>query len=204
VVKKNSNVLDAAIRQKLLKLGVIKHFKIGDVILEEGAFIRFIPIVLKGTLRVMRPDEEGREMLLYYIGPGESCIMSFLAGLNHDTSKVKALAEDDAEILLIPAEKANELSRTDPRWNQYIFKLYQKRFEELLGMVNSIAFHKLDQRILDSLKKKAALTQSSEIFVTHQQLADELGTSREVVSRLLKQMENEKLIMLSRNKISLL
>ncbi|HXH20172.1 MAG TPA: Crp/Fnr family transcriptional regulator [Chitinophagales bacterium] len=197
-------MLDTPIRQKLEKLGVIKHFREGDVILAESSFIRSIPIVLKGTLRVMRPDEAGREMLLYYIKPGESCVMSFLGGLNHDTSKVKAVVEDDAEILLVPVEKANELSRTDPRWNEYIFKLYQKRFEELLSMVNSIAFHKLDQRILDSLKKKAALTQSKEISITHQQLADELGTSREVVSRLLKQMENEKLVTLSRNKISLM
>lgn len=197
-------MLDTRIRQKIEKLGVVKRFQEGDVIIAESAYIKAIPVVLNGTLRVMRTDATGREMLLYYIKPGESCVMSFLGGLNHDTSKVKAVAEEDTELLLIPVEKANELARTDLRWNEYIFRLYHKRFEELLDIVNSIAFRKLDQRIFGFLKKKAALLQSKEIPITHQQIADELGSSREVVSRLLKQMENEKLVRLSRNKISLM
>ncbi len=117
-----ATLLDNSIRKKIEKLGVTKHFREGDVILAESSFIRTIPIVLKGTLRVMRPDEEGRGMLLYYIHPGESCVMSFLGRLHHDTSKVKAVVEEDADILLIPVEKANELARTDPRWNEYIFR----------------------------------------------------------------------------------
>jgi CRP/FNR family transcriptional regulator len=130
--------------------------------------------------------------------------MSFLGGIHNETSKVKAVVEEDAEILFIPVEKASEWVKKFPEWSDFIFRLYHKRFEELLSAVNAIAFQKLDTRLLQLLKQKAELYQSKEIKITHQQLADELGTAREAVSRVLKQMENENLVILSRNKISLL
>ncbi|GIV32933.1 MAG: Crp/Fnr family transcriptional regulator [Chitinophagales bacterium] len=196
-------MLDPLTLQKLEKLGSIQHFHTGETILAENTYIRSIPMVIRGTLRVMRTDEEGREILLYYVREGESCIMSVLGSLTHDMSKIKAIAEEDTDILLIPVSKANELIKTDPRWIDYVFRLYYKRFEELLDLVNSIAFQKLDQRILDLLRKKSQLSGSPEIQITHQQLADELGSSREVISRLLKHMENKKIIRLSRNRILL-
>jgi CRP/FNR family transcriptional regulator, anaerobic regulatory protein len=192
------------INEDLFQYGTVKTFPTDYVFLQESSSIRSIPIVLKGSLKVMRTEEDGREILLYYILPGESCIMSFLAGLNDDTSKVKAIVDEEAEVLLIPIDKASELVRSNPQWVDFIFKLYHKRFEELLNVVNAVAFKKLDARILDTLNKKAAASKSNELQLTHQQLADELGSSREVVSRILKQMENEKLVSLSRNKIVLL
>jgi CRP/FNR family transcriptional regulator len=184
--------------------GQVKSFPANTVILNFNAYIKSIPIVLKGSIRVIKTDVEGREILLYYIKPAESCIMSFLAGIHNDTSKIKAIVEEDAEVLLIPVAKASEWIREFPEWTDFIFALYQKRFEELLEVVNSVAFQKVDARLLHLLKQKSSLFQSTEIVVTHQQLADELGITREAVSRVLKQMENEKLISLSRNKISLL
>jgi len=130
--------------------------------------------------------------------------MSFLGGIHNETSKVKAIVEEDAEILFIPVEKASEWVKKFPEWSDFIFKLYHKRFEELLTAVNAIAFQKLDMRLLQLLKQKSELYQSKEIKITHQQLADELGTAREAVSRVMKQMENEGLVILSRNKITLL
>lgn len=192
------------INEELLQFGTVKTFPVDYALLEESGAIRSIPIVLKGSLKVMRTEEDGREILLYYILPGESCIMSFLAGLNDDTSKVKAIVDEEAEVLLIPIDKASELARSNPQWVDFIFKLYHKRFEELLNVVNALAFKKLDTRILDALHKKVATAKSQELRLTHQQLADELGTSREVISRILKQMENEKLVSLSRNKIVVL
>ncbi|WP_299247576.1 Crp/Fnr family transcriptional regulator [uncultured Cytophaga sp.] len=192
------------INEELFQYGIVKTFPVDYVLLQESGAIRSIPIVLKGSLKVMRTEEDGREILLYYILPGESCIMSFLAGLNDDTSKVKAVVEDEAEILLIPLDKASQLVRTNPQWVDFIFKLYHKRFEELLNVVNAVAFQKLDVRVLDALTKKAASAKTNELQITHQQLADELGTSREVISRVLKQMEHEKLVVLSRNKITLI
>ncbi len=171
------------------------------VLVQSNSYIRSIPVVLSGSVRVMRQDEEGREILLYYIKPGESCIMSFLAGIHDDTSKVSAVVEEDAEILMVPVAKASEWVRVYPEWADFIFKLYHKRFEELLSVINAVAFQKLDDRIVELLKKKANIYKSPEINITHQQLAEELGTTREVISRLLKQMEKQQMIVLSRNKI---
>ena len=122
----------------------------------------------------MRTDEDGREILLYYISSGESCIMSFLGGLHQDTSKIKAVAEEETEILFIPIEKDNLLIREYPEWLDYIFRLYHKRFEELLEVVNEVAFKKMDERILSSIKKKCELTKTNELHLTHEQIANEL------------------------------
>lgn len=191
------------IRDKLTAYGLAKTFTEGDVILNENAYINAIPIVTKGNIRVLRTDEDGREILLYYIKAGESCIMSFLGGMHHDTSKVKAIAEEETEILFIPIDKVSLLIKQFPEWLDYIFRLYHKRFEELLEVVNAVAFKKMDERLLDFIKKKCEITNSHTLYVTHEQLANELGTARVVVSRLLKQMEESGLVQLGRNKITL-
>lgn len=191
------------IQEKLSEIGFAKTFAEGEPILNENAYIRAIPIVTTGSIRVMRTDDDGREILLYYIRAGESCIMSFLGGMHHDTSKVKAIAEEETEILFIPIDKVNLLIKEFPEWLDYIFRLYHKRFEELLEVVNAIAFKKLDERLLNFIQKKSELTASRTILITHEQLANEMGTARVVVSRLLKQMEDEGLVLLGRNKIVL-
>ncbi len=192
------------LRAQILKHSIIKKYNEGDVILNENAYIRSIPIVSKGSIKVMRTDEDGREILLYYIKAGESCIMSFLGGMHRETSKVKAVVEEDAEILFVPIEKMFYFIKEYPEWLDYIFKLYHKRFEELLEVVNAVAFKKVDERLLLLLRKKADLTGSNIINITHEQLANELATARTVVSRLLKQLEEERQVELGRNKIVLL
>lgn len=190
--------------EKLTAVGISKSFKEGDVILDEDSYIKSIPIVTKGSIKVLRSDDDGREILLYYIRAGESCIMSFLGGIHQDKSKVRAVVEEDTEILFIPIEKVSLLIRDFPDWLDYIFRLYHKRFEELLEVVNSIAFKKMDERLLNFIQKKCALSQSNVLTITHEQIANELGTVRVVISRLLKQMEYEGLVKLGRNKITLL
>jgi CRP/FNR family transcriptional regulator len=192
------------IKEKLAEYGTAKTFAEGETILNENAYIRAIPIVISGSVKVMRTDDDGREILLYYIRAGESCIMSFLGGLHHDTSKVRAVAEEETEVLFIPVDKVSELIKQYPEWLDYIFRLYHKRFEELLDVVNAVAFKKMDERLLNFIKKKTELTGAKTLYVTHEQLANELGTARVVVSRLLKQMEDEGLVKLSRNKITVL
>lgn len=190
--------------EKLYKYSISKEYQAGDIIVDENSSIRAIPIVTKGTMKVVRTEEDGREILLYYIKAGESCIMSFLGGMHNETSKVKAEIEEDAEILFLPVTKVSEFIKEHPEWLDYIFKLYHKRFEELLGIINEIAFKKVDERLLNLLEKKAELTQSNILNVTHEQLANELGTARVVVSRLLKQLEENGELQLGRNKITLL
>jgi len=192
-------ILENEVRQNSQR----KTFPAESVCVQLNSYIRSIPIVLSGSLRVMRQDEDGKEILLYYIRPGESCIMSFLAGIHEDTSKIIASAEEETEVLMIPIAKASEWIKIYPEWTDFIFKTYHQRFEELLSVIDAVTFQKLDDRTLQLLKKKAAIYQSKEIAITHQQLAEELSTTREVISRLLKQMERQQIITLSRNKITL-
>ncbi len=190
--------------QKLKDYSIEKSYEAGDIILNENAYINAIPIVTKGSIKVIRMEEDGREILLYYIKSGESCIMSFLGGLHQETSKVKAVVEEDAQILFLPIEKVSLLIKDYPKWLDYIFKLYHKRFEELLEIINAIAFKKVDDRLLTLLKKKEELMKSKIINITHEQLANELGTARVVVSRLLKQLEESGVVQLGRNRITIL
>lgn len=189
---------------RLKQYSTAKVYKAGDLILDENSAIRAIPIVTKGTLKVMRTEEDGREILLYYIKAGESCIMSFLGGMHDEKSKVKAEVEEDAEILFLPMEKVSLFIKEYPEWLDYIFRLYHKRFEELLEIVNAIAFKKVDERLLTLLHKKEELTGSKILNITHEQLANELGTARVVVSRLLKQLEENGSLQLGRNRITLM
>jgi CRP/FNR family transcriptional regulator len=200
----SSSPFHTLLKDEVASFSELRKFKADSVILHEDSYIKSIPLVVSGSLKVVRTDANGHEILLYYITAGESCIMSFLGGIHDETSKIKAIVEEDAEILLIPVDKASEWVKKFPEWSDFIFKLYHKRFEELLSVVNAIAFQKLDVRLLHLLKQKAELIHSKEIKVTHQQLAEKLGTAREVVSRVAKQMENEGLIHLSRNKITLM
>ena len=189
--------------EKLYENGVTKMYHEGDIILDENSSIRSIPIVMKGMIKVIRTEEDGREILLYYIKAGESCIMSFLGGMHNEKSIVKAEVEEDAEILFLPVDKVSLFIKEHPEWLDYIFRLYHKRFEELLDIINAIAFKKVDERLLTLLYKKSENLDSKTIIITHEQLANELGTARVVGSRLLKQLEDSGKLKLGRNKITL-
>lgn len=190
--------------EKLYQYGITKTYNEGDIILDENSSIRSIPIVMKGMMKVIRTEEDGREILLYYIKAGESCIMSFLGGMHNEKSIVKAEVEEETEILFLPVDKVSLFIKEYPEWLDYIFRLYHKRFEELLDIINAIAFKKVDERLLNLLQKKSELSNTDTIIITHEQLANELGTARVVVSRLLKQLEEDGKLKLGRNKIRLL
>ena len=190
-------------KRVLKELGVTKRFKRGETIFSEDTSVRSIPIITEGSVKVLQTDDELKEMVLYYLRPGETCVMSVLAGLYQDTSKVKAVAEEECEVLFIPVNTFNELIRKNPEWLNYIFQIYHKRFEELLDVVDAVAFKNMDERLLQFLQMRSDLADSKTITITHRQLAQELGTAREVVSRLLKKMEKEGLIELGRNQITL-
>lgn len=190
--------------EKLYEHSIIREYEPGSVILNENASIRSIPIVVKGILRVIRTEEDGREILLYYIKAGESCIMSFLGGMHNETSKVRAEVEEKAKILFLPISKVSLFIKEHPEWLDYIFRLYHTRFEELLDIVNAISFKKVDERLLSLLQKKQELSGNHVIPITHEQLANELGTARVVISRLLKQLEESGRVQLGRNRITLM
>lgn len=189
--------------EKLYQYSIKKEYEAGKVIFSENSYARSIPIVIKGAIKIIRTEEDGKEILLYYIQAGESCIISLTDAIYNETSKVKAEVEEDVEILFLPADKAFQFIKEYPQWLDYILKMYHKRFEDMLDIINAIAFKKVDERLLDLLHKKSALTQSQTLHITHEQLANELGTARVVVSRLLKQLEDNGEVFLGRNKITL-
>lgn len=199
-----NTLISKPLLDRLTSEGTLKTFEPEAVIIDENDYIKSVPIVLSGSIKVLKIDEDGKEVLLYYIKPGESCVMSFLGATCNQTSKIKAIVEEKAEVLMLPIHKSFELIKDNPAWLEFIFQLYNRRFEELLEVVNSVVFQHVDERLWDLLKKKVKMLKTSELILTHQQLADELGTAREVVSRLLKQLEKKDQVKLSRNKVTVL
>ncbi len=198
------STFEPALLQEIQQFGELKNFTEGEVIIDYGKYIHMMPIIVKGTIKVFRMDESGNEILLYYLSSNESCSMAYSCCMEAKKSEVKAIAEDDVELIAIPHEKLDEWLCKYPSWKSYIMRSFNERFLELLKSIESIAFHKLDERLISYLKEKQRLSGSSVIKASHYLIADELHTSRVVVSRLLKQLENNKKIILYRNEIKLL
>ena len=197
-------IFEPDLLQEINEFGVLKHFKEGDIIMDYGKYIRMMPMVIKGTLKVLKKDETGKEILLYYLSSNESCSMAYSCCLEAKKSEVKAIAEEDVDLIAIPHTKLDEWLCKYPGWKNYIMRSFNLRFLELLKSIESIAFHKLDDRLISYLKEKQRLSGSSVIRVSHYLIADDLATSRVVISRLLKQLENDGRIILYRNEIKLL
>jgi CRP/FNR family transcriptional regulator len=198
------HIFEPKLLKEMEQFGIYQQFPEGSLIMDYGKYVRMMPIVLKGTIKVYRRDEAGKELLLYYLSSSESCSMAYSCCMEAKKSEVKAIAEDEVEILGIPHVKLDEWLCTYPSWKNYIMQSFNERFIELLKSIESIAFHKLDERLIQYLKEKKRLTGSSVIKASHYLIADELATSRVVISRLLKQLENDNKILLYRNEIKLL
>jgi CRP/FNR family transcriptional regulator len=199
-----NSTFEPALIQEMHESGEIMNFQEGDVIMDYGKYIRMMPLILKGTIKVLRMDENGKEILLYYLSSNESCSMAYSCCVEARKSEVKAIAEDDVELMAIPHIKLDEWLCKYPSWKNYIMRSFNERFLELLKSIESIAFHKLDERLISYLAEKKRLSGSNVIKASHYLIADELATSRVVVSRLLKQLENDGKILLYRNEIKLL
>lgn len=184
-----------------LSNGEVLEFRAGTVILKEHQFIKEIPLVLEGSIKLRKLDQTGREIVFYHIEPGESCILSITSCLNEKESQAEAIVEKNTRLLVVDASKIRSWMERFPTWRKFVFRLYYERMAELMGLLDLVIFKSVDTRLIQYLKQKAI---RNEIEVTHQQLAGQLGTAREVISRLLKQMEKEELISLERGKIKIL
>lgn len=171
-------------------------------ILKAGQYVAVIPIVLEGLIKVYTRSED-RELLLYYIQPKESCVMSFYTALRSDKSRVFAVTEKDTTALMIPADKIELLIREYPDVNTLFFDLYNTRYIDLLDTIHHVLFNKLDERVLQYLRKKQEISGSPVLKLTHQQIANEVGTAREVISRIIKKLESEGDIRQSANGIEI-
>lgn len=198
------SLIEPGLFRRLKEENEIRIVQPGETIVKFQSYIKSIPIILRGHVKVTGEDDEGNEILLYYLAPGDSCVMSLLGALNGSMSKIKAETVEETEILFIRPERAAALVREHPGWAEYIFKLYQSRFEELLEAVTRVNFKRLDDRILDLLRQKEKIYKSKILPVTHQEVADELGSPREAISRVLKRLEREQVLKLFRGKIELL
>jgi CRP/FNR family transcriptional regulator len=197
-------IFEPALISEIYEFCEFTQFNEGDVVMDYGKYIRMMPIVVKGTLKVYRKDEQGKEILLYYLSSSESCSMAYGCCMASKKSEVRAVAEELTEIIAIPYNKLDDWLCKFPSWKNYIMNSFNDRFLELLRSVESIAFRKLDDRLIAYLKEKQKYSGSNVVKASHYQIADELATSRVVISRLLKQLENDGKILLYRNEIKLL
>lgn len=184
--------------------GKLMHIPAGTVVLDAGQEVRAIPIVVKGSLKVSRIEEDGRELLLYYVSGGEGCAMTFNCCMHQFSSEVRAVAEDDTELIAIPAHFMDEWMMKFSGWKNFVMSTVRARFHELLRTIDLIAFQKLDDRLAAYLKDISVKSGSRLINHSHQQIADDLATSRAVISRLLKKLENDKKVLLFRNQIKII
>ena len=173
------------------------------VILRENSYIKEIPLVIEGSIKVYKADETGKEIILYHILPGESCILSITSCLNEKESKVQAVIEKKTKLISVPSSDVKTWMETYPSWRKFVMKLYNDRLEELLFLVDNIAFKQVDRRLINKLIKLHQ-EHGEVIKITHQSLAGEIGTAREVVSRLLKHLETEGKIRLERGSIHII
>lgn len=191
--------LEPELQKEILEVAIPKSFEQGETLIREGQFISSFPMVLKGLIRVSRTSVDGNELLLYYLNENQVCAMSLTCCMASQTSAVNAVAERDTEVLMIPVEKLDGWIIKYPIWKQFVMQSFQHRFRELINTLDAVAFMKLDERLIkyfiDRFDKSGEKTFSG----THQDLALQLNSSREVISRLLKKLEREGKIELSRN-----
>lgn len=186
------------------KEAVQKIFAAGDILMRTGQYIKSTVLVLEGRIKIYRENQEGGEFLMYYLEPGQACAVSMICAIQSQTSEIMAKAEEDTEVLMIPIQLMDELMNKYKSWYQFVLQTYRGRFDELLSVVDNIAFRNMDERLEFYLKRHAGTSGKKNIELSHQQIADDLNSSREVISRLLKKMEQRKLVRLNRNMIELL
>ncbi|WP_186756279.1 Crp/Fnr family transcriptional regulator [Echinicola salinicaeni] len=199
IKEKLTGISDQALLEKIASEGSLQRVSAGETIMEPGQFIKSVPIVLEGAIKVLRVDTEGKELFLYYLYPGQTCALSLTCCDVAKPSEIKAVAEEDTTIISIPVRLHEKWSEEFRQWKDFVTQTYQNRFQEMLKALDAVAFLKMDQRLALYIQAKREKTGSNELQITHQEIANELGTSREVISRLLKQLEKKKWIELGRN-----
>jgi CRP/FNR family transcriptional regulator, anaerobic regulatory protein len=200
---KNNLFTDTKLLAEIKQFTRTKVLKAGEALMNPGDQIFFVPIVQTGVLRIVRQGEDGREIFLYHLYPGQTCAMAINCCQSQRESMVKAVAEDDTEVLQVPVGLVEDWFKY-PEWKTYINNTYGNRFTELLEVIDLIAFNNMDKQVLHYLKERTKAARSRSIQITHQQIADELHTHREAVSRLLRTMEQKNILRLGRNSIELL
>ncbi len=190
--------------QEINQFGAFKEIPEGFKLMEIGQYIKSMPLLINGAIKIMRDDDDGDELLLYFIESGDTCAMTLTCCLGNKKSEIRAIAELDTKLIMIPIEKMEEWTGRYKSWRNFVFESYHNRLMEMLETIDSIAFLKMDERLLKYLRNKSKVTNDDTIYSTHQDIAYELHTSRVVISRLLKKLENQGKIELHRNNIKII
>ncbi len=199
-----SFLFEEALINEIDTLGQYKKFKADDYLIEIGDHIKTIPLLIKGAIKIMREDEQGDELLLYFLERGDTCAMTLTCCIGQSKSRIRAIAETDGELVMIPIEKMEDWLTKYKTWRNFVFDSYNLRLMEMLEAIDNLAFMNLEERLFKYLTDKAKVLGDTSIANTHQEIANEMHTSRVVISRLLKKLEIEKKIELHRNRIEIL
>lgn len=199
-----TSLLEKELLDELKTHATRKRVPQGTTLLEIGGLVRSMPLILSGVIKVLREDENGDELLLYFLEKGQVCAMTMNCCMGKAKSEIRAVAETEVELLLVPVYKMEEWTAKYKSWRKFVFDSYHARLSELLETIDKIAFLKMDERLISYLKEKADVNKQSELMQTHHEIASELHTSRVVISRLLKKLEKEGYIRLHRNRIEIL
>jgi CRP/FNR family transcriptional regulator len=204
-IKNNyGNLFEDKLLEEINQVGTFKEVPEGFDIIKPGSYIKFMPLIISGAIKVLRGDHDGDELLLYFLERGDTCAMTLSCCLDHHKSKIRAVAETDTKLVMIPIEKMEEWTAKYKSWRSFVFDSYHKRLNEAIETIDSIAFLKMDDRLLKYLKDKTKINQSKVINSTHQQIAYDLHTSRVVISRLLKKLEKGGIVKLNRNNLEVI
>jgi CRP/FNR family transcriptional regulator len=195
------NLADPKLLDLLLEKGQFSTFEPGKTLMEPGQFVKAVPLVLEGSIKIMRMDEDGKELFLYYLEAGETCALSLTCCSAARPSEIKAVVEEKVTVLFVPIQVHEQLTDEFKQWKDFVSSTYQHRFQEMLTVLDAIAFKRMDERLMNYIVTKMKQLKTNELHTTHQEVANELGTAREVISRLLKQLEKKKWIELGRNVI---
>ncbi|SRX55193.1 Crp/Fnr family transcriptional regulator [Aequorivita sp. CIP111184] len=199
-----ANIFEDALIDEILEVGTLKNIKEGEKLIEIGDYVRSMPLLISGAIKILREDENGDELLLYFLERGDTCAMTLTCCLGQTRSEIRAIAELDTTIIMIPIQKMEEWTGKYKSWRNFVFQSYHARLTEMLETIDSIAFYNMDERLVKYLQNKQKITNDSIINSTHQEIAYELHTSRVVVSRLLKKLESLGKIKLFRNSIQII
>ena len=199
-----SYIFEEALLDEIAKVAIYKEFKADDYLIEIGDYIKTMPLLLTGAIKILREDENGDELLLYFLERGDTCAMTLTCCMGQSKSRIRAIAETDGAMLMIPVEKMEEWLTKYKTWRDFVFDSYNVRLNEMLEAIDTLAFMNLDERLYKYLTDKAKVIGDTEIKNTHQEIAYEMHTSRVVISRLLKALELQGKIKLHRNKIEIL
>ncbi len=199
-----SVVFEPALLEEIIQVGTFKKLKENELLIDLGGKMTAIPLLLNGAIKIVREDKNGDEILLYFLERGDTCAISFASGFANVKSKVRAITEKESEIIFIPLEKLDEWLIKYRSWREFVIDSYNIRMNEMIETIDTLAFMKMDQRLYKYLCDKAQVLRETSLNTTHQEIAYDLNTSRVVVSRLLKQLENDGKIKLFRNRIDVL